>query len=89
MRKKTLNLCVFDIEDREHGVGTGVNDTMMSETLEVVGLGETVRRSFWFRKKNLNLCVCDNVRRSFWLRKKTLNLCPCDNEDRGHGDECE
>ncbi len=44
-------LCACDSEDREHGVGAGVNATMLSEirseTLEVVGLGEDVRKSFW------------------------------------------
>ena len=48
-------------------MGAGVNATMLSETLEVVGLGETVtvRRPFWFRKKPMNLCVCDNEEREY------------------------
>jgi hypothetical protein len=33
LRKKPMNLCVYDREELEHGVGTGVNATMMSETL--------------------------------------------------------
>ncbi len=41
-------------------VCVGVNVTMMSETLEVVGITEASRRPFWFRKKPMNLCVCDN-----------------------------
>ena len=44
-------------------MGAGVNATMLSETLEVVGLGEVVRRLIWFRKKTLNLCGCDNEER--------------------------
>ena len=40
-------LCACDSEEREHGVGTCVNDIMVSETLEVVGRAETVRRPFW------------------------------------------
>ena len=40
-------LCACDSEERDHGVGAGVNTTMLSETLEVVGLTETVRRPFW------------------------------------------
>ncbi len=40
-------LCVCDSEECEHGVGGGVNDTMMSETLEVVGIAEANRRPFW------------------------------------------
>jgi hypothetical protein len=42
-----MNLCGSDNEDREHGVGAGVNATILSETLEVVGLGEDVRKPFW------------------------------------------
>ena len=44
-------MCVFDSEEREHGVGDGVNTTMMSETLEVVGLTEAVRGPFLVVKK--------------------------------------
>ncbi len=29
LRKKTMNLCACDIEYREHGVGDGVNDTVV------------------------------------------------------------
>ena len=53
-------LSVCDSEEREHGVGAGVNATMMSETIEVVGLTEAVRRPFWLQKKPMNLCTCDN-----------------------------
>jgi hypothetical protein len=31
LRKKPMNLCVSNIEDRENGVVDGVNSTMMSE----------------------------------------------------------
>ncbi len=31
LRKKTMNLCACDSEEREHGVGTGVNATILSE----------------------------------------------------------
>ena len=51
--------CVGDSEQRESGVGSIVNDIMMSETLKVVGLVEAAGRSFWFRKKPMNLCTCD------------------------------
>jgi hypothetical protein len=54
-----MNLCVCDREEREHGVGAGVNATMLSETLEVVGIVEAAGRPFWLRKKTMNLCVCD------------------------------
>ena len=27
--KKTMDLCACEIEEREHGVGAGVNDTLM------------------------------------------------------------
>jgi len=38
LKKYPMNLCACDNEEREHGVrehgvGTGVNDAMMSETL--------------------------------------------------------
>ena len=34
-------LCVGNSEQRERGVGAGVNDTILSETLEVVGFVES------------------------------------------------
>ena len=45
------------------GWGSGVNATMLSETLEVIGLAEAARRPFWLRKKPINLCACDNEER--------------------------
>ena len=48
---------------RERGVGAGVNDTILSETLWVVGLGEAAQRTLRLEKKNLNLCVCDSEKR--------------------------
>ena len=44
------DLCVSDSEERDHGVGTGVNDTMLLETLQFVGLTETTSSVFRFRK---------------------------------------
>ena len=44
-------------------MGAGVNSTILSETLKVVGLTESVRRSFWLRRKPMNLCACDNEER--------------------------
>ena len=35
-----MNLCGCDSEDLDHGVGVGVNTTMLSETLQVVGVTE-------------------------------------------------
>jgi hypothetical protein len=55
--------CACDSEEREHGVGAGVNATMLSETLKVVGLAEAARRPFWLRKKPMNLCACDSEER--------------------------
>jgi hypothetical protein len=52
-----MNLCECDNEEREHGVGAGVNATMMSETLQIIRLGECAKRSkFRLRKKTMNLC---------------------------------
>ena len=56
-------LCACYSEEREHGVGAGVNATMLSETLKVVGLAETAGRPFWLRKKPMNLCTCDSAER--------------------------
>ena len=35
-----MNLCVSDSKEREHEVGTGVNPTILGETLQFVGLHE-------------------------------------------------
>ena len=43
-------LCTCDSEEREHGVGVGLNATMLSETLQVVGFTEAPRRPFWSEK---------------------------------------
>ena len=39
-------VCVCDSEERERGVGTGVNAIMLSETLKVVGIAEAATRAF-------------------------------------------
>ncbi len=51
---------VCDSEECERRVGTGVNVTMMSTTLWIVGVTEAYTRVFRFRKKPMNLCVYDN-----------------------------
>ena len=33
LRKKNMNLCGYESEEREHGVGTGVDAAVPSETL--------------------------------------------------------
>ena len=33
LRKKTMDLCAFESEEHEHGVGAGVNSTLLSDTL--------------------------------------------------------
>ncbi len=53
-------LCVCDNEECERGVGTGVNGTMLSETLKIVALTDTVVMSFRLRKKTINLCERDS-----------------------------
>jgi hypothetical protein len=40
-RKKNMKLCACDSEERECGVGADVNDTMLFEILQVVGLVES------------------------------------------------
>jgi hypothetical protein len=42
-----------------HGVGAGVNDTILSETLEIRRLTESATRTFRLRKPPMNLCVGD------------------------------
>jgi hypothetical protein len=41
-------------------VGAGVNVTILFETLQVVGLSETVRTVIRLPKKTMNLCVYDS-----------------------------
>ncbi len=44
-------LCVCDSEERERGVGAGVNATMMSATIAIIRLTEVVTRAFRLKKK--------------------------------------
>ena len=46
LRKKPINLCACNSEERERWVGAGVNATMLSETLQVVGLEGAAARAF-------------------------------------------
>jgi hypothetical protein len=39
-------LCACDSEDREHGVGAGVNATMLSERIGIISLAESAARAF-------------------------------------------
>jgi hypothetical protein len=62
-----MNLCACDSEEREHGVGAGVNATKLLETLQFVGFAEAVASPFRLRKKTMNLCVCDSEEREHWM----------------------
>ncbi len=44
-------------------LGGLVNDTMLFETLQVVGFTEDVRMAIRLRKKPMNLCTCDSEER--------------------------
>ena len=57
-----MDLCVYESEEHEHGVGGGVNTTLLSDTLQSVGLSEYVESSkVWFRKKTImDLCVVES-----------------------------
>ncbi len=33
VKKKTMDLCVYESQEREDGVGSGVNTTLLSDTL--------------------------------------------------------
>ena len=45
-------LCVFDYEEREYGVGAGVNVTMLSERIGIISLVETVVRMFIMNRES-------------------------------------
>jgi hypothetical protein len=53
-----MNLCVCDREEckGERGVDTGVNVTKLFETIQVVGIVETDRKTIGLWKKPMNLC---------------------------------
>ena len=40
-----MNLCGYESEEDESGVGTGVNSTLMSDTLSSIGLPESAAES--------------------------------------------
>jgi hypothetical protein len=44
-----MDLCTYESEEHEHGVGAGANTTLMSDTLQSTGLAEcaTVRAKVW------------------------------------------
>jgi hypothetical protein len=46
-------LCVCDREERECGVGAGVNATMLSATLAIIRLAEAAARAFRLRKNSM------------------------------------
>ena len=56
-------MCTYDSEEREDGVGAGVNGTILSETLVVISLSESAARAFGLRKKPMNLCACNSEER--------------------------
>ena len=61
-RKKPTNLFACDNEERENGVGAGVNATMLSETLYVIRLAESAARAQFRLWKNPGTCVHAIVR---------------------------
>ncbi len=60
VKKNPMNLCVYESEEREDGVGAGVNDTMLSERIGILSLTESVVRTFRFRKQTMNLWKWDS-----------------------------
>ncbi len=77
-------LCACDNEEREHGVGTGVNDTMMSETITVISLVQSVctgLNAIILSETLSVMSLAESAVREFRLRKKPMNLCACDSED--------
>lgn len=57
---ETTQYSVGDREEREYGVGDGVNPTILSETLQLLGFAEAAARRFGCEKNPMNLCACDN-----------------------------
>jgi hypothetical protein len=62
-RVEVCMLCACDSEEREHGVGTGVNATMLLERIGIISLAESAARAFQLRGKPMNLCACDSEER--------------------------
>ena len=56
-------------------VGAGVTETMLSETLEVVGIAKAVGRLFWLRKKTMNLCGYDSKEIEHGVGPGVMQLC--------------
>ena len=53
-----MDLCSYESEDHDHGVGSGANSTLLSDTLQSIGLAESsdTRAKVWLRKKTMDLC---------------------------------
>ena len=55
--KKPTNLCGWESDDHEDGVGPGTNSTLLSDTLWSIGLTESdVRETVWLWKRPMDLC---------------------------------
>ena len=58
LRKKAMNLCASEGEERRHGEGAGVHATPLSDTLYSIGFAESAT---WarvrLRKNPMNLCA--------------------------------
>jgi hypothetical protein len=52
-----MDLCVYECEDHEHGVGSVVNTNLLSDTPKSIGLVESIvpRVKVSFRKKTMDL----------------------------------
>ncbi len=61
-------------------MGTDVNETMLFETLQVVGLTEDVRTVIRLRKKNMNLCMryvyYETIKREPKIKPRYDAYCP-------------
>jgi hypothetical protein len=55
--KKPMDLCVFESEEREDGVGAGANTTLLSDTLQSIGLAESAAARAKVYKKTMDLCA--------------------------------
>ena len=58
-----MDLCAYEIQG--HGVGVGVKSTLLSDTLQSIGLAESTpgRSKVWFRKKPIDLWASESEER--------------------------
>jgi len=51
LRKKTMDLCTSESEEHDHGVGAGVNTTLLSDTLKSISLAESTEIFIYYNSR--------------------------------------